>query len=58
MLAGGKLPRGIDITLEPTRNRESKKARQVDGDSEFSSRHPALKNLGVVVSQLRVSFEP
>lgn len=58
VLAGGKLPRGIDITIAPTRNRESKQAQRVDGDSEFSSRHPALKNLGVVVSQLRVSFEP
>jgi len=53
---GGKLPRGVAITIAPTRNRQSKQAQQVDGDREFTSRHPALKNLGVTVSTLVVSF--
>jgi hypothetical protein len=58
VVAGGKLPRGVIIVLSPTRNRESKQAQQVRGDNEFSSRHPALRNLGVVVSGLSVVFEP
>jgi hypothetical protein len=53
-----KLPKGVIISLSPTRNRESKQARQVQGDNEFSSRHPAFKNLGVVVSGLTVTFGP
>jgi hypothetical protein len=53
-----KLPKGVVISLAPTRNRESKQARQVQGDNEFSSRHPALKTLGVVVSGLTVAFGP
>jgi hypothetical protein len=53
-----KLPRGVVISLAPTRNKESKQAQQVQGDNEFSSRHPALKSLGVVVSGLTVTFGP
>lgn len=56
VLAGGKLPKGVSLALSPTRNRETRQARQVDGDMEFSSRHPALKNMGVVVSAMWVSF--
>ena len=55
---GGKLPRGVAITIAPTRNRESKQAQQVDGDREFTSRHPVLKNLGVTVSGLVIGFGP
>jgi hypothetical protein len=58
VVKAAKLPRGVVITLAPTRNRESKQARQVQGDSEFSSRHPALGSLGVVVSGLTVTFGP
>jgi hypothetical protein len=53
-----KLPRGVIISLAPTRNQESKQARQVRGDNEFSSRHPALKTLGVVVSLIVIGFGP
>jgi hypothetical protein len=53
-----KLPKGVIITLAPTRNRESKQAQRVMGDSEFSTRHPALKSLGVVVSGISVAFGP
>jgi hypothetical protein len=56
VLAGGKLPKGVSIALAPTRNRETRQARQLDGDTEFSSRHPALKNMGVAVSAMWVSF--
>jgi len=58
VVSGARLPKGVVITLAPTRNRESKQARQVTGDSEFSSRHPALKSLGVVVSGISVTFGP
>jgi len=58
VVIGGKLPRGVIIVLSPTRNRESKQAQQIMGDTEFSSRHAALRNLRVVVSGLSVSFEP
>ena len=57
VLAGGKLPKGVSMALGPTRNRETKQSRQLDGDKEFSSRHPALKNMGVVVSAMWVRFE-
>jgi hypothetical protein len=53
-----KLPKGVIISLTPTRNKESRQARQVQGDNEFSSRHPALKSLGVVVSAISVTFGP
>jgi len=53
-----KLPKGVIITLAPTRNKESRQARRVTGDTEFSSRHPALKGLGVVVSGISVTFGP
>lgn len=58
VMSGGMLPRGIVITLAPTRNRESRQAQRVMGDSVFSSRHPALKSLGVVVSGIAVTFGP
>jgi hypothetical protein len=58
VISSGKLPRGIIIALAPTRNKESKQAQRVMGDSEFSSRHPALKSLGVVVSGISVTFGP
>lgn len=53
-----RLPKGVIITLVPTRNKESRQARQVQGDTEFSTRHPALKSLGVVVSAISVTFGP
>jgi hypothetical protein len=53
-----KLPKGVSFSIHPTRNRESKQARQVNGDSEFSSRHPALKTMGVVVGAITVTFGP
>jgi hypothetical protein len=56
VLAGGKLPKGVSLALAPTRNRDTKQARQVDGDKELSSRHPALKNMGVLVGAMWVSF--
>lgn len=52
----GKLPKGIGITIAPAKNESSKESQQVMGDRRFSSRHPALKNLGVVVSSLVVGF--
>jgi hypothetical protein len=58
VIGGGTLPRGIVITLAPTRNKESKQAQRVMGDGEFSSRHPALERLGVVVSGIAVTFGP
>ena len=57
-MSDGKLPRGVVISLGPTRNKESTQAQQVMGDREFSSRHPALKSLGVVVSGITVTFGP
>ena len=53
-----KLPRGVIITIAPTRNKESKQAQRVMGDTEFSSRHSALKGLGVAVGAITVTFEP
>ena len=46
----GKLPKDLGITIAPTKNGSNKEAQQVMGDRKFSSRHPALKTLGVVVS--------
>ncbi|HEY7609017.1 MAG TPA: hypothetical protein VIF14_07275 [Alphaproteobacteria bacterium] len=54
--ARGRALQGIGITLAYTRNGESREAQQVMGDRQFSSRHPALKNLGVVVRELVVGF--
>lgn len=53
-----KLPQGVVINLAPTRNKQSRQARQVQGDTEFSSRHPAFKSLGVEVGAIAVTFEP
>lgn len=53
-----RLPKGVIITLAPTRNKESKPAQRVMGDTEFSTRNPALKNLGVVVNGISVTFGP
>ena len=54
--ARGRALKGIGITIAYTKNGESKEAQRVMGDRLFSSRHPALKNLGVVVSQLVIGF--
>ena len=56
MTARGRALKGIGITIAYTKNGESKEAQRVMGDRLFSSRHPALKNLGVVVSQLVIGF--
>ena len=54
--ARGRALKGIGITIAYTQNGESKEAQRVMGDRLFSSRHPALKNLGVAVSQLVIGF--
>lgn len=56
--ARGKALRGIGITIAYTKNGETPAARQVMGERQFSSRHPALKNLGVAVSQIVIGFGP
>lgn len=56
--AGGRALRGLGITIAYTKNGDSRAARQVMGENQFSSRHPALKTLGVVVSQIVVGFGP
>jgi hypothetical protein len=57
VVAGGKLPRGVRLAIAATKNSETKQASQLDGDREFTSRHPALKNLAAVVSAMSVDFE-
>ena len=56
--ARGKALRGIGITIAYTKNGETPAARQVMGERQFSSRHPALKSLGVAVSQIVIGFGP
>lgn len=56
--ARGKALRGIAVTIAYTKNGETPAARQVMGERKFSSRHPALKTLGVVVSQIVIGFGP
>ncbi len=58
VFARGKALAGIGITIAPTKNEDSKEAQRVMGDRKFSSRHPALKNLGVAVSSIVIGFGP
>jgi hypothetical protein len=51
----GKL-HGLGVTIAPSKNEDSKQAQQVMGDRQISSRHPALKNMGVTVSQIVIGF--
>jgi hypothetical protein len=52
----GRLPQYLTIVVVPTKNQSSKEYRRVIGEKPVSSRNPALKNLGVVVSSLAVDF--
>jgi hypothetical protein len=57
VFARGRALQGMDIFVSPTRG--SAKARDaVTGDRKFSSRHPALKELGVKVVVIQVRFGP
>ena len=58
VFANGKVLKDIGITIAPAENAPGKDQEKVMGDRKFSSRHPALKNLGVTVSQLVVGFGP
>ncbi|MCW5772487.1 MAG: hypothetical protein KIT16_12675 [Rhodospirillaceae bacterium] len=52
----GKLPKGLAITLAPTKPVPERQGAQVSGDREVSSRHPVLAKMGVRVSLLTVAW--
>lgn len=54
--AKGKLPKGLFITVAPTRTVSERERNQVMGDRKISSRHPALAKMGVVVSTLGIAW--
>jgi hypothetical protein len=56
VFARGRALKDVAIFIGMTRNVDGKAVEQVTGERKFSSRHPALKNLGIEVVLITVDF--
>jgi hypothetical protein len=52
----GRLPKELTVDLQPTRKVTAAEERAVQGDREFSSGHPSMQKMGLVVARLFVSW--
>jgi hypothetical protein len=53
----GRLPKELTVDLAPTRGVSTGEERAVRGGREFSSGHPSMQKMGLVVARLFVSWQ-